>query len=414
MFLCIDLKSFYASVECASRGLDPYKVNLIVADTSRGKGTISLAATPHIKELGVNSRCRLYEIPSNIKYIVAKPRMRLYMQVSNYIYNIYLKYFSEEDVHIYSIDEVFINLDPYLNLYHKNPKEIAIMVLDDVYKNTNITATCGIGTNLYLAKIAMDIISKHSKSNIGYLDIDLYKKYLWHYTPLTKFWSIGPGISNRLNNLGIFDMYDIAHTDESILYKEFGINAKLLIDHSKGIETATMKDIKNYKPKSKSISSSQILFHDYDYIKARNVLIEMIDDLTIELVSKKYFTDRVALFIGYSKFAIKSLNVNYKLKNTTSSFEEISKNILSLYDNNINKIIPIRRIGISFGINNNRNIQLDLFNNIEEQDKELELLKEVSTLKNKYGKNILLRTISLEKGSNQRERNRLVGGHNAE
>ncbi len=414
MFLCIDLKSFYASVECISRGLDPYKVNLIVADTSRGKGTISLAATPHIKELGVSSRCRLYEIPDNIKYIVAKPRMRLYMQVSNYIYNIYLKYFSEEDVHIYSIDEVFINLNPYINLYHKNPKEIAIMVLDDIYKSTNITATCGIGTNLYLAKIAMDIISKHTSSNIGYLDIDLYKKYLWHYTPLTKFWSIGRGISTRLNNLGIFDMYDIAHTDESILYKEFGINAKLLIDHSKGIETTTMKDIKTYKPKSKSISSSQILFHDYDYLKARNVLIEMIDDLVIELISKKCFTDRVALFIGYSKFAIKSLNVNYKLKNTTSSFEEISKYLLSLYDNNINKIIPIRRIGISFGINNNRNIQLDLFNNISDTDKELDLLKEVSTLKNKYGKNILLRTISLEKGSNQRERNRLVGGHNAE
>ena len=414
MFLCIDLKSFYASVECVSRGLDPYKVNLIVADTSRGKGTISLAATPHIKELGVSSRCRLYEIPDNIKYIVAKPRMRLYMQVSNYIYNIYLKYFSEEDVHIYSIDEVFINLNPYINLYHKNPKEIAIMVLEDIYKSTNITATCGIGTNLYLAKIAMDIISKHTSSNIGYLDIDLYKKYLWHYTPLTKFWSIGPGISNRLNNLGIFDMYDIAHADESILYKEFGINAKLLIDHSKGIETTTIKDIKNYKPKSKSISSSQILFHDYDYLKARNVLIEMIDDLTIELISKKCFTDRVALFIGYSKFAIKSLNVNYKLKNTTSSFDEISKYILFLYDNNINKIIPIRRIGISFGINNNRNIQLDLFNNISDTDKELDLLKEVSTLKNKYGKNILLRTISLEKGSNQRERNRLVGGHNAE
>lgn len=414
MFLCIDLKSFYASVECATRGLDPYKVNLVVADTSRGKGTISLAATPHLKELGVKSRCRLYEIPSNIKYIVAKPRMRLYMQVSNYIYNIYLKYFSEEDVHIYSIDEVFINLDPYLNLYHKNPKEIAIMVLDDIYENTNITATCGIGTNLYLAKIAMDIISKHTKSNIGYLDIDLYKKYLWHYTPLTKFWSIGPGISNRLNNLGIFDMYDIAHTDENILYKEFGINAKLLIDHSKGIETTTMKEIKTYKPKSKSISSSQILFHDYDYLKARNVLIEMIDDLVIELVSKKYFTDRLSLFIGYSKFAIKSLNVNKKLDNTTSSFEEISKQLLSLYDNNINKIIPIRRLGISFGINNKKNIQLDLFHNIEDTDNELNLLKEVSTLKNKYGKNILLRSISLEKGSNQRERNRLVGGHNAE
>ena len=309
---------------------------------------------------------------------------------------------------------MFINLDPYLNLYHKNPKEIAIMVLDDIYKNTNITATCGIGTNLYLAKIAMDIISKHSKSNIGYLDMDLYKKYLWHYTPLTKFWSIGPGISTRLNNLGIFDMYDIAHADENILYKEFGINAKLLIDHSKGIETTTMKEIKTYKPKSKSISSSQILFHDYDYVKARNVLIEMIDDLTIELVSKKYFTDRVSLFIGYSKFAIKSLNLSIKLKNTTGSFEEISKNILSLYDNNINKIIPIRRIGISFGINNKKNIQLDLFHNIEDEDKELDLLREVSTLKSKYGKNILLRTISLEKGSNQRERNRLVGGHNAE
>ena len=414
MFLCIDLKSFYASCECSMRGLDPFKTNLVVADPSRGKGTICLAATPHIKELGVKSRSRLYEIPEGINYIIAKPRMRKYMEFSSYIYNIYLKYFSEEDIHVYSIDEVFIDLNPYILLYGKNPREIATMVMNDVYENTHITATCGIGTNLYLAKIALDIISKHVESNIGYLDEELFKKYLWNYTPLTDFWSIGPGISNRLNNLGIFTMEDISKCEESILFKEFGINARLLIDHSNGIETTTMKDIKSYKPKSKSLSSSQILFSDYNYNKARLVLIEMIDDLILEMSSKELFCNGIHLYIGYSKDAIKGLSISKKLDNVTCSYDEVLKIYLELYDKNINKIIPIRRIGISFSISNSHLVQLDFFNDFDKKKKEMNLLNKISNIKNKFGSNKILRGVSLEDGATQKFRNSLVGGHNAE
>ena len=414
MFLCIDLKSFYASCECSMRGLDPFKTNLVVADPSRGKGTICLAATPHIKELGVKSRSRLYEIPEGINYIIAKPRMRKYMEFSSYIYNIYLKYFSEEDIHVYSIDEVFIDLNPYILLYGKNPREIATMVMNDVYENTHITATCGIGTNLYLAKIALDIISKHVESNIGYLDEELFKKYLWNYTPLTDFWSIGPGISNRLNNLGIFTMEDISKCEESILFKEFGINARLLIDHSNGIETTTMKDIKSYKPKSKSLSSSQILFSDYNYNKARLVLIEMIDDLILEMSSKELFCNGIHLYIGYSKDAIKGLSISKKLDNVTCSYDEVLKIYLELYDKNINKIIPIRRIGISFSISNSHLVQLDFFNDFDKKKNEMNLLNKISNIKNKFGSNKILRGVSLEDGATQKFRNSLVGGHNAE
>ena len=414
MYLCIDLKSFYASCECVARGLDPFKVNLVVADESRGKGTICLAASPHIKELGVGSRCRLFEIPDDIDYIIAKPRMRFYMEVSSYIYNIYLDFFSDEDIHVYSIDEVFINLNPYLHLYGNNTREIAKMVMNKIFEKTGITATAGIGTNLYLAKIALDIISKHNDSHIGYLDEELFKKYLWHYKPLDKFWSIGRGISTHLNRLGIFDMYDLAHYDESILFSEFGINARLLIDHSWGVETATISDIKKYVPKSRSISSSQILFHDYNYLNARIVLTEMIDDLVMELVTKRYFTDGLSLYIGYSKDKIKGLNVSKKLDNSTCSFDDISKCILDIYNNNINKDFAVRRIGISFHITNNINKQLDLFSDIDDNEKEYSLLRNVSKIKNKYGKNSILRGISYTENANQLSRNKYVGGHNAE
>ena len=285
-YLCIDLKSFYASVECSERNLDPFKTNLVVADKTRGKGTICLAITPKMKSLGIKNRCRIYEIPKNVKYIIAKPRMRKYMEYSYRIYEIYLKYVSKDDIHVYSIDEAFLDITPYIKLYKKNPKEIAIMIMNDIFKTTRITATCGIGTNMYLSKIALDIISKHVKSNIGFLNEKLYKEKLWHHTPLSDFWQIGVGIENRLHKMHIKDMYDISVANENKLYKEFGINAKLLIDHSLGIENCTIKDIKNYKPKSSSISNSQILFKDYNYKDAKVILVEMIDNLVLRLVKK--------------------------------------------------------------------------------------------------------------------------------
>ena len=276
-YLCIDLKTFYASVECVERGLDPFNTNLVVADTSRGKGTICLAVSPRMKMLGVKNRCRLYEIPPNIKYIAAIPKMNKYIEYSANIYAIYLKYFAKEDIHIYSVDEGFMDVTNYLKMYQMNPIELAKTIIKDIYKTYGITATAGIGTNMYLAKIALDITAKHSITNIGYLDEEKYKKELWHHKPLSDFWQIGKGIERRLNRMRIFDMYDVAHTDPKKLYKEFGINAEYLIDHSWGKESCTIADIKAYKPKSNSISNSQVLFEDYSFIKARLVLKEMVE-----------------------------------------------------------------------------------------------------------------------------------------
>ena len=273
-YLCIDLKTFYASVECVERGLDPFNTNLVVADESRGKGTICLAVSPKMKMLGVKNRCRIFEIPPTIKYMIAMPRMKKYIEYSANIYAIYLKYFSKEDIHVYSIDEAFMDASKYLKLYKSTPIELAKKIIKDIFKSYGITATAGIGTNMYLAKIALDITAKHNPNNIGYLDEEKYKKELWHHKPLTDFWQIGKGIERRLNKMRIFDMYDIANADPKKIYKEFGINAEYLIDHSFGKESCTIADIKSYKPKCNSISNSQVLFEDYSFIKIRGMNLE--------------------------------------------------------------------------------------------------------------------------------------------
>ena len=413
-YLCIDLKSFYASVECVERGIDPLTSNLVVADNSRGNGTICLAVTPNMKKLGVKNRCRLYEISDNISYIVAKPRMKKYMEYSRRIYSVYLKYVSYSDIHVYSIDEAFLDVTSYLKLYGNNILKLVKMILSDIFKTTGITATCGIGTNMYLAKIALDIISKHSPTNIGYLDEKLYIEKLGNYKKLDDFWMISSGTIRRLYKHNLYCMNDISKCDERILYKEFGINARLLIDHSKGIETCTISDIKNYKPKNRSISSSQILFHDYDFYKARNVLVEMIDNLVLELVSINLYTDNVFLYIGYSKDIEKGVSISRKI-DSTNSFKNISSLLVKLYEENVNKNIPIRRIGISFNnVKNNNLKQLDIFNKYIEEDKDNLLLKSINDIKNRFGNNSVLRCISYVDGSNQRMRNKLVGGHNGE
>ena len=284
VYLCIDLKTFYASVECVERNLNPFKTDLVVADIKKGNGTICLAISPHMKQRGIRNRCRVFEIPKNVHPIYAKPRMKKYIEYSAKIYGIYLKYVSKDDIHVYSIDEAFLDITSYLNLYNLSKVEMAKMIMKDILDTTGITATCGIGDNMYLAKIALDIISKHVKDNIGYLNEELFKEKLWYHTPLTDFWGIGHGIEERLHKLHLTNMYDIAHANKNKLYKEFGINAELLIDHSFGKETCTIKDIKNYKSKSNSISNSQILFKDYNYIQTRIVLSEMIDNLINTLI----------------------------------------------------------------------------------------------------------------------------------
>lgn len=415
VYVCIDLKTFFASVECVERKLDPFKVDLIVADPSRGNGAICLAISPKMKSRGIKNRCRVWEIPKNIHPIVAKPRMKKYIEYSVSIYKVYLKYFDKNDIHVYSIDECFIDITSYISLYKKTPKEIAKMLIDAVYKETGITAAVGIGTNLYLTKIALDITAKHSKDNIGYLDEEIYKKELWHHIPLTDFWQIGKGIENRLLNLRLKDMYDVAHCEEAILYKKFGINAEYLIDHAKGKESCTIQDIKAYKPKSTSISNSQILFDDYSYENARKVLIEMVDNIILQLVSQKQYTSSIKVIIGYSKDKIPPLTITIKLEQATSSYNIILNKVLEEYDFRINQYIPIRRIGICLGKLEDKLIeQLDLFSVHEIKEKDLRIEMAMNEIKNKYGKNSILRGISYDKNATQMKRNCMVGGHNAE
>ena len=415
VYVCIDLKTFFASVECVERKLDPFKTDLVVADPSRGDGAICLAISPKMKQRGIKNRCRMYEIPKNIHPIIAKPRMKKYRDYSIYINSIYLKYVNEEDWFAYSIDECFIDATPYLNYYKKTPKEFAKMLIDAVYIKTGITAAAGIGTNMYLAKIALDITAKHSQDNIGYLDEYLYKKQLWHHTPLTDFWQIGKGIERRLFNLHLKDMYDISKCEESELYKEFGINAEILIDHSKGIEPCTIKDVKEYKPKSNSISNTHVLEKDYNFEDARNILIEMVDNLILDLVSRKKYASTVSLYIGYTKDKIPPMKFSVKLEQATSSYTIILNKILSEYDFRVNQFILIRRIGLFFGNLKDKLIeQLDLFSIHEISEKDLRIEMAMNEIKNKYGKNSILRGLSFAENATQIKRNKLLGGHNAE
>ncbi len=412
-YFCIDLKTFYASVECVERNLDPFSTNLVVADPSRGKGAICLAVSPKMKMLGVKNRCRIFEIPPNINYIVAIPRMKKYIEYSANIYAIYLKYFAKEDIHVYSIDEAFIDATSYLKMYNMTPHNLAQTIIKDIFKTYGITATAGIGTNLYLSKIALDITAKHSATNIGYLDENKYKNELWHHKPLTDFWQIGNGIEKRLSKMRIFDMYDIAHTEQKKLYKEFGVNAEYLIDHSWGKESCTIRDIKAYKPKRNSISNSQILFEDYSFEKARLVLKEMVELGSLRLVESNLMTDTVQLYIGYSKDIINPSGGTQKLTNCTNVYSELVKAFLSIYDKTTNRNVGIRRIGINFSnVIETENIQLNLFTNQEKIDRERKLELAICNIKNVMGKNKILRGMNLEDGATTITRNKLIGGHN--
>ena len=414
VYLVIDLKTFYASVECVERKLDPFTTNLVVADPSRGKGGICLAITPAMKMLGIKNRCRLYEIPEHVKYNVALPRMNKYIEYSANIYAIYLKYISKDDIHPYSIDECFLDVTAYLKTYEMKSIDLAKKIMKDIYDTYGITATCGIGNNMYLAKIALDIMSKHSVSNIGWLNEEKYKKELWHHKPLTDFWQIGKGIETKLNQMRLYDMYDIAHCNEKRLYKAFGINAELLIDHSKGIEPCTIQDIKNYKPKSSSIGSSQILFKDYKYEDAELVLKEMVELLSQRLINENKVCGGIKLYIGYSNDIIKATGGSKRLNYFTNSYKKLRYEFIKLYREKTNTMADIRRIGISFEhLQKDENQQIDLFENIENQDKEKRLEKAIIEIKAKMGKNSILKGMNLEKCATTIERNKLIGGHNA-
>ena len=414
-YLCIDLKTFFASVECVERKLDPFAVNLVVADPSRGKGALCLAVSPKMKEQGVHNRCRIFEIPDNISYITAMPRMNLYMQYSADIYGIYLKYISREDIHVYSIDEAFLDVSEYLQMYSVSAKELARMILQDIYTTTGITATVGIGTNLYLAKIALDITAKHAKDNMGILDEQLYRETLWHHKPVSDFWQVGRGISKRLEMYSVADMYDIAHMDERILYREFGVNAEYLIDHAWGREPTTIKEIKAYKSKSNSLSNSQILFEDYNYEEALLVLKEMVELNVQNLVESHRVTDHIGLYIGYSARNVKATGGSRKLSNVTNSYAYLRNAFIELYRETVNRQELVHMLSISFGnVVDEMYETYDLFTDFNALEKEKKLQLTLLNIKHKFGKNAVIKGMNLLNKATAISRNKLVGGHNAE
>ena len=412
-YLCIDMKSFYASVECAERGLNPFTTNLVVADETRGQGSICLAISPKMKSLGIKNRCRVYEIPKNIEYITAMPRMKKYIEYCADIYEIYLQYIAPEDIHTYSIDESFIDVTDYLPMYKKTAKEFATMLVDEIARKKGIPATVGIGTNLYLAKIALDITAKKVPDHMGFLDEKTFIRTLWGHRPITDFWNIGKGIAARLERMGIYDMRGIANYPEERLYKEFGINAELLIDHAWGRESCTIAEIKAYKSKTHSICNSQILFSDYAYDKALLVLQEMVVAGCQEMMRRKVVTNHITFTIGYSKDVIKPTGKRIKMTVTTACSSIIQEYVTEAYKLTTDKRTPIRRISISFdNVVDECCEGYDLFTDYDSIMKERHIEHTILGIQDKYGKNAMLRATNLEEGATQRVRNTLVGGHN--
>ncbi len=503
IYIAIDLKSFYASVECVERGLDPLTTNLVVADASRTEKTICLAVTPSLKARGVPGRPRLFEVVQKTKeineirksktpkkqltgtsyqdqelqnkpelaldYIVAQPRMALYIEYSTIVYNIYLKYIAPEDIHVYSVDEVFMDVTHYLRRVNLTARELTMKIIQDVLLTVGITATAGIGTNLYLCKVAMDIVAKHISPDVDGVRIAelnelSYRQILWTHRPLTDFWRVGRGYAKRLEDKGIFTMGDIAkcsigkqneYYNEELLYKMFGVNAELLIDHAWGYEPCTISDIKAYKPATNSIGAGQVLQSAYDYKKAKIVVYEMTDLLVLDLVSKGLVTDQMVLTIGYD---IENLN-NPEIKNKykgpvqvdyygrkipkqahgtinlnlqTSSTKIIMDAVMNLYAKIVNEKLLVRRINITANhvvkedqkTQQDSYEQLDIFTDYEamqeeKQKQELELQSEknvqlaILDIKNKYGKNAILKGVNFKKGAMTIDRNNQIGGHKA-
>lgn len=468
VYAAIDFKSFYASVECVERGLDPLSANLVVADASRTEKTICLAVSPSLKAYGLAGRCRLFEVVEkarevkaltgrDLQYIVAPPRMKLYMEYSARIYEkVYLKYAAPEDIHVYSIDEVFIDLTRYLPLYRKTPHALVRQILQDIRQESGITATAGIGTNLYLAKVAMDVVAKHVQAGpdgerIAALNEASYRRLLWDHRPLTDFWRVGGGISRRLEKHGCFTMGDVARRsvkNEEELYREFGIDAELLIDHAWGWESCTMADIKAYRPESKSISVGQVLPCPYDHEKGRLIVHEMADQLALDLFAREMTADSVTLCVCfdtvqegyrgdmerdfYGRMAPKPVSATLCLTDAggarqhTSSSKKIIAAALRIYDAAVPPNLYVRRFYVI--LNNvlpreqaeKSARQLDFFTDpaalareAAEREKEARVQRAMVEIKDRFGKNAILKGISYAEGATARERNGQIGGHAA-
>jgi len=388
--------------------------DLVVADPERTDKTICLAVSPSLKAKGVKNRCRVFEIPKGLEYIIAPPRMQKYIDYAAEIYSVYLKYIAPEDIHVYSIDEAFLDVTHYLKLYKTSAKQLAQKIINDIYQKVGVVAACGIGTNLYLCKVALDITAKHSPDFIGILDEESYKKTMWNHKPLTDFWRIGAGTAERLAKYSIYTMGDIAHTPEDLLYKWFGIDAELLIDHAWGREPTTIEDIKLYRPKSNCLSSGQVLMRDYDFDEARLILKEMLDLLCLDMVDKKLITDSVSIYIGYSN----SLNVpsargTAQLSVKTNADSLVIPAVTALFDSIVNRKFPVRRINISANrvLPDSGAEQLSLFGDDTNTEKNRVIQETMLKIKAKHGKNSILKGMNFESSATTRERNRQIGGH---
>ena len=410
--LCIDLKSFFASCECVEKGLDPFHYPLVVANPNQGNGAITLAVTPFLKAQGVPSRGRLYEIPKNIKYTIAKPRMNLYIQKSEEVVNIYLNYVAKEDLHIYSIDECFLDVTHYLKFYQKSDVELAKDILNKIYKQTGLTATCGIGSNLLLAKVAMDIEAKHNSDFIAKWTNDDIKTKLWNISPLSKMWGIGPNMERNLNQIGIYSIKDLANTPKLELKKKFGVIGLELWEHANGIDDSIISEF-HYLPKNHSYSHSQILFKDYNSHNIKIIIEEMVEVLTSRLRKNNKQCSVISFGIGYSKNIGGSFYHSLKLDTPTDDTKEITK-ICNLIFDEYYTDGPIRKVTISCGgICSKQGIQLNLFYDYKVTKKNERLEKAIDEIKERFGKNSILKASNLLKDSTAIERNNKIGGHNA-
>ena len=417
VYMCLDLKSFYASVECADLGVDPFTTSLVVADASRGLGAITLAISPALKALGVKNRCRLFEIPSTIEYIAVKPRMRRYMEVSASIYGVLLEYVAPEDIHVYSIDEYFIDVTPYSRLYKKSYYDLALLFKDKVLERTHIHATVGLGSNLFLAKVALDVLAKHAPQGIGVLNEELFKEKIWYHQPITDIWQIGKGIARRLHKYGVVDLHGITTVPEDRWYKEFGVNAELLIDHAWGRETCTMKEIHAYRPAKHSLSRGQILLRNYSYEECFVPLREMVESLLLDLIAEEALTKHISLGVRYADRTVKGTGGSRRLSKYTCSLEILSQAVLDLYKETVHRHQEIRQLSVGFDDLVNRAAvpwEEDLFSDDQkEEEKSYQVERTVLEIKERFGGNSILRASSLQEEGTMQFRNTLVGGHNA-
>ena len=413
VYICVDQVSFYSSCECVERGLDPMTTKLVVADRSRTEATICLAVSPAMKKLGVKNRCRLYEIPLGLDYITAPPRMSLYLDYSARIYGVFLKRVAKEDIHVYSVDESFLDITDYIGLRHQTPKEFAQMILKDIYDALGLVATCGIGTNLYLAKVALDILAKHSPDRIAELTEESYREQLWDHRPLTDFWRISHGTVRKLEKIGVQTMREIAHFDESVLYKIFGVDALLLIDHALGRESVTIADIKAYKPKSNSLSSGQVLPRGYSYEEGRIIVREMAEELALDMFKKGMTTNNISLYLSYSFASMLPPSKAGSRTAPTASASRICDIVVDLYDRIRDRYTPMHRVGIVYAVQKDLGQQYDMFSSPEKQDREQRLQRAIIDIREKHGANSLLRAMDLLDGARTIERHNQIGGHRA-